>query len=56
MALGGADVDLAGRAIRPAGSSCCSFHWAIQPGIRPMAKITVNMFVGMPIARMMMPL
>ena len=44
-----------GRSWAP-GSSCCSFQWAIQPGSRPMANMTVNMFVGMPMARRMMPL
>ena len=28
-----------------------SFHWAIQPGRRPMAKMTVNILVGISSAR-----
>jgi hypothetical protein len=31
--------------------SIISFHWAIQPGKRPKANITVNIRVGMPMAR-----
>ncbi len=27
-----------------------SIHWAVQPGVRPMANITVNASVGMPMA------
>ena len=45
-----------GRRILLAGSSCNSFHWAIHPGSRPMAKQTVNMLVGIPIARRITPL
>ena len=33
------------------GVSVISFRWAIQPGRRPSANITVNMFVGNPSAR-----
>ena len=38
------------------GLSWISFQLAIQPGIRPMANITVNMLSGIPKARRMMPL
>ena len=49
--LGLAGVDLARAADLRSGSSTISFQWAIQPGRRPSANITVNMFVGMPSAR-----
>ena len=56
MFADGAGVDFnAAAAMRAVGSSFCSFQWAIQPGRRPIANITVNMLVGIPIARMMMP-
>jgi hypothetical protein len=42
--------------MRALGFSLVSFQLAIQPGMRPMANMTVNMLVGMPMARMMMPL
>ena len=32
-----------------------SFQLAIQPGMRPIANITVNISSGMPIARSRMP-
>ncbi len=40
-----------GRPIFCTGSWIISFHWAIQPTVRAMAKITVNIDVGMPRAR-----
>ena len=40
--------------MRPFGLAATSRQLAIWPGARPIAKITVNMFIGMPIARMMM--
>ena len=51
-AFGRPGVDLA-RPVdaRRRGRRCISFQWAIQPGRRPSANITVNMLVGMPIAR-----
>ncbi len=36
-------------------SLCISFQCAIQPTVRAMAKITVNMDDGMPIAFRIMP-
>ena len=50
-ALGGAGVDLAGRPIFVFGLSIISFQCAIQPGSRPIAKRTVKIWVGKPIAR-----
>ena len=41
---------------RLASPSRTSRKLAIQPGMRPMAKMTVNISSGMPMARMMMPL
>jgi hypothetical protein len=32
-----------------------SFQCAIQPGMRPMENITVNMLVGIPMALRMIP-
>jgi hypothetical protein len=37
------------------GSSIISFHWAIQPTVRASANSTVNMVVGKPSARNVMP-
>ena len=37
--------------MRVSGSLIISFHWAIQPGRRPMANITVNISTGRPMAR-----
>src|SRR5699024_11683039 len=39
-----------GRPILVAGGVGISRHWAIQPGVRPMANSGVNMFVGKPMA------
>jgi len=36
--------------------SIISLKLAIHPGMRPMANMTVNIWVGMPMARIMMPL
>jgi hypothetical protein len=36
-------------------SAIISFHWLIQPTVREMAKIGVNIEVGKPIASRMMP-
>jgi beta-hydroxyacyl-ACP dehydratase FabZ len=51
----GADVELARAADALLGSSIISFHWAIQPTVRATANSTVNMEVGKPIARRVMP-
>ena len=45
-----AGVDLARPGDLQLGSSFCSIHWATHPEVRGIAKITVNMSVGIPIA------
>jgi len=44
-----------GRPIFCSGSAIISFHWAIQPMVRAMAKIPVNRDTGMPRADCTMP-
>ena len=44
-----------GREMRCCASENDSFQCASQPGVRPTANSTVNMSVGMPIARSTMP-
>ncbi|EJN07562.1 hypothetical protein PMI40_01824 [Herbaspirillum sp. YR522] len=44
-----------GRPIFCSGSEIISFHWAIQPTVRAMAKMQVNIEVGMPSARCTIP-
>ena len=41
--------------MRNSGSSCISAQWLIQPTVRDIANIPVNMFMGMFSARRMMP-
>ncbi|SAL88426.1 hypothetical protein AWB68_08772 [Caballeronia choica] len=44
-----------GRPIFCSGSAIISFHCAIQPTVRAIAKMHVNIDVGMPSARCTMP-
>jgi hypothetical protein len=44
-----------GRPIFCSGSAIISFHWAIQPTVRAIAKIPVNSDTGMPSADCTMP-
>jgi hypothetical protein len=44
-----------GRPILYSGSLIISFNWAIQPTVRARAKMPVNRFTGMPMARCTMP-
>ena len=55
VALGRADIQLARAAIFWFFSPIISFHWLIQPTVREIAKIGVNIPVGKPIASRMMP-
>ena len=48
-------VELTGTADLLIRVRCISFQWAIQPMVREMAKITVNMDMGIPMAFMRMP-
>lgn len=49
-------VSLSGAGNAPPGIWFSARQWAIRPGSRPVAKITVNMFARIPIARSGMPL
>ena len=44
-----------GRPILYSGSPIISFNWAIHPTVRAKAKMPVNKFTGMPMARCTMP-